>query len=199
MTIDVRSLSDLSDYQPAAAVPGQEDVLLRYTEGTGRFSDDKRYISLTMNMFHPDGRRDGSHQGVWERLFETPEVLIAVPPEPQRPFDVAEPPVPAIDPQAATKGIWTFGDGSAIEAVGPAASTLTPLEDGSFLFMVATMQWITSGTGRFAGARGLKSSLGSTHIPAGVNLFGPEPVQFTATTIDTFRLVRGSRVGPVPS
>jgi hypothetical protein len=190
---------DLTDFQPAAAVPGTEEVLIRYTRGSGRFSDDKRFITLDMKMFQPDGTPDGIHQGVWERLFETPQELLAVPPEPQRPFDVPEPPIPVLDPLAATKGVWRFGDGSEVEAVGPAMSTLSPLPDGSFLFMVATMQWITGGTGRFAGAQGLKSSLGSTHIPPGVDLFGPEPVRFTATTIDTFRLVPGSSVGPIPS
>lgn len=193
----LQTLPDLADFRDAAAAPG-EQVLIRYTEGNGRFSDDKRFIQLDMQMYRPDGQQDGYHQGVWERLFERPEQLLAVPPEPQRPFDVPEPPVPIVEPLATTEGIWSFGDGSAIYAVGPAMSTLTPLENGSFLFMVATMQWITNGTGRFEGARGLKSSLGSTHIPAGVDLFGPQPVTFTATTIDTFRLEPGSRVGPLP-
>lgn len=192
-------LPDLADFQAAAAVPGREEVLIRYTEGHGRFSRDKRFISLDMTMYRPDGGADGSHQGVWERLFESPEELLAIPPEPQRPFDVPEPPVPALDPKAATKGVWTFGDGSEIRAVGPAMSTLNRLDDGSFLFMVATMQWITDGSGRFTGARGLKSSLGSTHVPAGVDLFGPDPVRFQATTIDTFRLVPGRDTGPVPA
>jgi hypothetical protein len=34
---------------------------------------------------------------------------------------------------------------------------------------------------------GLKSSLGSTYVPAGVDLFGPNYNDFDATTIDTFR------------
>lgn len=185
--------SSLADFTPAQAAPA-EQVLVRYTRGTGRFSEDKRYIQLDMQMSDPDGRPDGWHRGVWERLFETPEEILAVPPQPQRPFSDPVGPIPALKPQAATEGIWTFGDGSSITAVGPAMSTLTPLEDGSFLFMVATMQWITNGAGRYAGAQGVKSSLGSTHIPAGVNLFGPDPVQFEATTIDTFRVMPGSHI-----
>ena len=184
----------LADFTPAQTAPA-EQVLVRYTRGSGRFSQDKRYINLDMLMSDPDGSPDGSHQGVWERLFNTPEELLAVPPQPQRPFSDPVGPIQALKPQAATKGVWTFGDGSSITAVGPAMSTLTPLEDGSFLFMVATMQWITNGTGRYAGAQGLKSSLGSTHIPPGVNLFGPDPVQFEATTIDTFRVMPGNQIG----
>lgn len=189
---------DLARFDPAQTAPA-EQVLIRHTRGSGRFSEDKRFISLEMDMFDPtSGRPDGYHEGVWEALFSDPRELLAVPPQPQRSFSDPVGPIPALEPSAATKGIWSFGDGSAIYAVGPAMSTLTPLEDGSFLFMVATMQWITHGTGRFEGAQGLKSSLGSTHIPAGVNLFGPDPVEFTATTVDTFRVMGRERIGSPP-
>ncbi len=67
-----------------------------------------------------------------------------------------------------------------------------PLRDGSFLFAVTCAQIITNGTGRYAGAQGLKTSLGSTWVGPGTNLFGPGEVRFTATTIDTFRVIRAS-------
>jgi hypothetical protein len=167
---------------------------MRYCNGRGRFSRDKKFITLDLQMFDPYGVPDGSMDGVWQALFTNPQQLFAVPPQPQIPFNVPAGPVPALAPAANTKGTWTFGDGSSITAVGPAMTTLTQLPDGSFLFMVATMQWITNGTGRWAGAQGLKSSLGSTHVPAGVDLFGPNFNDFKATTIDTFRVMPGQYI-----
>lgn len=182
----------------AAQADSREQVLMRYCNGRGRFSADKRFINLQMQMFDPFGRPDGYMAGVWQAVFTDPQQLFAVPPHPQRPFNVPEGPVPALSTAANTKGTWTFGDGSSITVVGPAMTTLTQLPDGSFLFMVATMQWITNGTGRFAGAQGLKSSLGSTHVPAGTDLFGPNFNDFDATTIDTFRVMPGQFIGAPP-
>ena len=70
---------------------------------------------------------------------------------------------PAIAPAvvAQTKGVWVFDDNSSIVAAGPALSHLIPMQDGSFLFLVSCGQIITGGTGRYAGAYGLKTSLGS--------------------------------------
>lgn len=184
---------NLADFTPAQADP-REQVLMRYCNGQGHFSQDKHFINLQMEMLDPDGRPDGSMAGVWQARFSSPQELLARPAQPQRSFSSPEGPIQAIEPQANTKGTWTFGDGSSITAVGPAASSLTPLPDGSFLFMVATMQWITNGTGRYAGAQGVKSSLGSTHVPAGVDLFGGDYFDFPATTIDTFRVMPGSYI-----
>src|SRR5918993_3752090 len=182
---------NLADFSGAQAAP-RESVLVRYCNGRGRFSQDKKFINLQMQMFDPSGLPDGSMAGVWQALFTDPRQLLNVPPHPQRPFAVPVGPIPVLSPMANTKGTWTFGDGSSITAVGPASTTLTQLPDGSFLFMVATMQWITNGTGRWAGAQGLKSSLGSTHVPAGADLFGQDFFEFDATTIDTFRVMPGS-------
>ncbi|HYL05300.1 MAG TPA: hypothetical protein VE075_04635 [Thermoanaerobaculia bacterium] len=191
-------VENLANFTPAQASP-REQVLMRYCNGRGRFSQDKQYINLQMQMFDPYGRPDGYMAGVWQALFTSPQQLLAIPPQPQRPFSVPVGPVPALPPSANTKGTWTFGDGSAITAVGPAMTTLTQLPDGRFLFMVATMQWITNGTGRYAGSQGLKSSLGSTYVPPGVDLFSPSYNQdFDATTIDTFRVMPGQYIGAPP-
>lgn len=168
----------------------REEVLVRYTKGTGTFSPDKRYISLKMKLYKLNGEEDGYHEGVWERQFEDPRELLARPAPPTGPMDEPVPPVPHVQPLAHTKAHWVFGDGSKIIVAGPAASHLVQLNDGSFLFSVSTAQSITGGEGRYKGAYGLVQSLGSTHIPAGVNLFGPGDAAFTATTIDTFRIVR---------
>jgi hypothetical protein len=198
MTATAYVVENLANFTPAQADP-REQVLMRYCNGRGRFSADKQFINLQMSMFEPYGKPDGYMEGVWQALFTDPQQLLAVPPQPQRAFNVPEGPVPALSPAANTKGTWTFGDGSSITAVGPAMTTLTQLPNGGFLFMVATMQWITNGTGRFAGAQGLKSSLGSTYVPPGVNLFSPSyNSPFEATTIDTFRVMPGQYIGAPP-
>lgn len=198
MYVDGFVVENLADFTPAQANP-HEEVLQRYFYGRGRFSADKKFINLQMDMFEPYGQPDGSMLGVWEATFSNPAELLVRPPQPQRSFSTPEGPIPALKPRANTKGTWTFGDGSSITAVGPAMTTLTPLPGGGFLFMVATMQWITNGTGRYEGAQGLKSSLGSTYVPPGVNFFGPEVSEFEATTIDTFRVMRREFIGQPPA
>jgi hypothetical protein len=107
-------------------------------------------------------------------------------------------PVQALLPSAQTKATWVFGDGSEILAIGPAMSHLVALEDGSALFMVSCAQTITGGTGRYQGAAGLKTSLGTTYVARGVNLFGPDDIQFEAMTVDTFRVMRAWAIGQPP-
>jgi hypothetical protein len=168
----------------------REEVILRYTKGRGRFDKTKRYITLTMGQFRFSGEQDGHHEGVWERQFERPEQLIARPPDPPGPYNQPTGPVPHVPIIAHTKGIWVFEDDSSITAVGPALSHLIPLKGGAFLFTVTCGQYVTGGTGRYAGVRGLKTSLGSTYVPKDVNLFGAGDIEFEATTVDTFRIVR---------
>jgi haloalkane dehalogenase len=171
----------------AAQSGAQEEIIISYTRGQGRFSDDKRYIALDHRIYMIDGRENGHHQGVWERLFDDPRELISRPNPPVGPLNEPVGPVERGPIAAATKAMWAFSDG-AIFSVGPAASHLIPLSDGSFLFLVSTAQVITHGTGRFQGAYGLTQSLGATHVPQGVDLFGSQPVVFPATTMDTFKI-----------
>jgi haloalkane dehalogenase len=169
-----------------------EQVLITYTRGTGKFSDDKRFIALYNQIYNLDGTENGLHEGVWQALFSNPAELLARPAPPTGPMNEPVGPVPSWPVSANTIAKWTHADGSSISSVGPAASHLIPLSDGSFLFLVITAQIITEGTGRFAGARGLTQSLGATHIGAGTNLFSPQgPSSFDATTLDTFKLVTG--------
>jgi hypothetical protein len=173
----------------------REEVFLTYTEGRGRFSKDKKYITLSMIQYKLNGEQDGHHEGVWEAQFTDPRVLLGRPPDPQGPMNVPQGPVPYVGIVAFTKGIWVFGDDSSVTAVGPALSHLMPLKDGSFLFAVTCAQTITNGTGRYHEAQGLKTSLGSTLVEAGTNLFDPtKEVRFTARTIDTFRIVKGADI-----
>jgi hypothetical protein len=174
------------------ADPKHERVLIRITRGTGQLSDDRQFISLRMRMYNLDGRRDGYHEGVWQALFVSPEQLLAVPPQPTEPLNLPVGPVQSPDPLAKTKAHWTFGDGSRLYAEGPALTHLVLYPNYASHFSVACSQILTEGgTGYFEGAQGLKQSLGATAVAAGVNFFDPSkpPPSFTATTIDTFRIV----------
>jgi hypothetical protein len=192
-----RFLQDLSAALLAncTADPVHERVLIRITRGTGLLSDDRQYITLDMAMYTVNGRPDGYHQGVWHALFSTPLELLAVPPQPVDPLNRPVGPVDHLSPLADTKAIWAFGDGSKLYAEGPALSHLVPYGPpgaSDSHFSVACSQVLTQGgTGHFAGAYGLKQSLGATFVPKGVNFFDPSqsPKPFTATTIDTFRIV----------
>lgn len=181
------------------ADPQREEVIARYTRGSGQFSSDKKFIALRMKMFKLSGEEDGFHEGVWEAQFSDPRELLARPPKPEGPMNEPVGPVPHLKVMAETKAHWVFDDGSSIIVAGPAASHLIQLPDGSFFFLVSTAQIITGGTGRFEGASGLVQSLGATHVPKDVNLFGPQDVAFTATTMDTFKVVRRRYQGTMPS
>jgi hypothetical protein len=166
-----------------------EETILVYCVGQGTFSDDMRYINLMMDMYDFHGKWIGFQQGVHLSYTPVPE-LFAVPPPPQPPFD-APSDVPRQKVQEWTKGLWTFADGSAVYAVGPAQSHLIPFRDSSFLFMVATGQVLSGGTGRYEGCVGIKSATGTAFVPPGALLSGkfPQPgLQFTARTIETFRI-----------
>jgi hypothetical protein len=187
----------LAEVPQARAVENQsEEVIVRLTRGRGRFSPDKRFITLSMRMYRPAatpdgyGALDGEHAGVWEAQFSSPQELFNRPNPPLPPLDEPVGPVQDVAPSAQTKAIWTFRDGSSITAVGPAMSHLIRLADNSHLFLVCCAQTITGGTGKYEGSSGLKTSMGSTHIPAGVDLFAPGTPDFEAQTIDTFRIVR---------
>jgi haloalkane dehalogenase len=179
--------------QPAifnAHTTANETVLITYTVGQGTFSADRQYIALHNQLYNLDGTENGLHQGVWQALFKSPADLLSRPAPPTGPMDQPVGPVGSWPVSANTIARWTHADGSSITSVGPAASHLIPLSDGSYLFLVITGQIITGGTGRFAGAHGLTQSLGGTHVPAGSNLFSPQgPTSFPALTLDTFKFV----------
>jgi len=174
----------------------RDEVMIRFTVGSGQWNADKKYNVLRMKMFKMDGTPDGSHDGVWEPQMP-PAELLKVPPKPQGPLDEAKGPVPKTLPRAYTKAIWRFGEEEkdSITAVGPAMLHLVPLSDGSHLFTVAVCAVITHGTGRFNGARGVKTALGSTFVPPGVDMFDlPADMKFGAVTVETFRVVRAPYV-----
>src|SRR5205809_495346 len=51
-----------------------EEVLIRYTVGKGKFDANRRYNYLKMNMYHMDGTPDGTHDGVWKPELDPPDM-----------------------------------------------------------------------------------------------------------------------------
>lgn len=180
----------------------EEEVLIRYTQGKGKFDAHRRYNYLKMNMFQMDGTLDGSHDGVWEPQF-MPDQLYEVPPDPRGPLNKPEGPVDPIPIRAWTKAIWYFGSHKrdSVTAVGPANLLLVPLEGDRTIFLVSVAAIITSGRGKYDGARGVKTALGSTLVEGNwENLFNlPPGHEFDACTIETFRIITSDNIGEYPS
>jgi hypothetical protein len=178
----------------AAASDPREEILIRYTVGTGEFSDDRRYNVLRMQMFKMNGEPDGIHDGVWEPQLP-PTELYNRPNPPQGPLDRPEGPIEHIPIRAYTKAIWRFGDGSSVTAVGPANLLLVRLSDDSQIFLVSVAAIITNGSGRYDRAWGVKTALGSTFVPKGTDMFNlPRGYKFGAVTVETFRLIKASDI-----
>jgi hypothetical protein len=171
-----------------------EEVFSVYNVGRGVFDETTSYINLQVEMFNFNGQWAGLQTGVHVNITPPPELppkLVAVPPPPPLPIDA--PPVPHPEVAEWTKGLFTFADGSAILAQGPAWTHLVPLKDGAFLFMVTTAQVITHGTGLYEGLQGIKQGTGTTYVAPGLVQSGKFPAPgfvFTAKVIDTFRLLR---------
>jgi len=178
----------------AAGSDPREEVFTRYTVGTGEFSPDMKYNVLRMKMFKMNGEPDGTHDGVWEPLV-TPEEMSNRPDPPKGPLDLPEGPVPHIKIRAYTKAIWTFGDDSSVTAVGPANLHFVRFTDDSQIFLVAVAAIITNGTGRYDGAYGVKTALGSTFVPNGMDMFNlPKGFKFGAVTVEAFRIIAADNV-----
>jgi len=180
---------------------GREEVVIRYTVGKGEFGtgEDKNTSALHCAMFKLNGERDGTFEGVWQPQIK-PATMLQRPEHPKDPLNKPEGPFPNTYIGAFTKAIWTFGDGSAIIGIGPASLQLVPFADGSHIFLVSVAGLISNGTGRYAGARGVKTALGATYIPQGVDMFNlPPGTMFDAVTVETFRIIpRWARKGTLP-
>lgn len=188
------SIGGSPDAPGAARSDPREEVLIRYTVGTGEFSKDMKYNVLRMKMYKLNGEEDGSHDGVWEPLIK-PEDLYKRPSPPKGPLDKPEGPIEHIPIRAFTKAIWTFGDGSSVTAVGPATLHLVKFDDGAQIFLVSVSSIITNGEGRYEGAYGVKTALGSTFVPKGAQLFNlPPGTKFEARTVETFRIIKAEHM-----
>jgi hypothetical protein len=183
---------------------GREEVIIRYTKGKVKFvegNDDwgekRRYGLLRMNMYKLDGKEDGTHDTIWmpdatlEEMYQRPPLF-------EGPFDRPSP-IREVRLRAHSKAVWEFKEGDRIYATGPANLLLVPFKDGSQIFLVSVAAIITGGTGRYEGCSGVKTALGSSLVPAGVNVLEmPLGHEFDGTTVETFRVVRRQNIGRPP-
>jgi len=186
-----------ADAPPAAFSDPREEIIVRYSVGTGEWAADRRFNVLRMKLFKMDGTPDGTHDGVWEPVVANISDIRTVPSPPIPPLDQPQGPVEHLSPRAFTKANWIFGDGSSIIAIGPAILHLAEFSDTANIFLVTVAGIITNGTGRFAGCRGMKTALGSTFVPAGTDLLNPPGGKFGAVTIETFRVIRAANLNRI--
>jgi hypothetical protein len=86
-----------------------------------------------------------------------------------------------------SKGMWTFGDGSTISAVGPAILHAIQYINTASQLWVSADQLITGGTGRYAGVQGVKIVGGSSWVKG--NPFA-ETGPIMIRILEVFRIVR---------
>ncbi len=184
------AMASLMPTMEGSTTDPRDELIVRHTRGPAKFSPDKQFISLDLKMYTLSGEEDGSHHAVLQALYRTPGDIMRVPPTPTGPMNVPVGPVPHIEPLGQTKAIWYFMDGSSLTVVGPSLSHLIPLNDGSFIFCVSTAQVITGGTGRYEGAVGTHQTLGTTFVPAGVDVFSPAVTSFEVSNLETFKVIR---------
>jgi hypothetical protein len=182
---------------PANAFTNErEDLIVRYTLGSGEFVilNNQPKIKVKGKMYKFNGEEDGEWLGIDQPIVPIEETFVA-PPTPKLPFDKPEPPVDPVKILSFAKGIWKFGDGSSITAIGPAQIRVIYYVDGSAQLWVSGNQIITNGTGKYAGAQGLKTVGGSTFVPAAKAANLALAGTFVANTIEVFRLVKSQYIG----
>jgi hypothetical protein len=174
----------------------REELLVRYTIGSGEFVyvNKAPRITISGKMYKLNGEADGDWQGIDEPIVPIQETFHA-PPTPKPPFDEPAPPADKVEILSYAKGIWRFGDGSSITAIGPANIRVIYYVDGSAQLWVSGDQIITNGTGKYAGAQGLKTVSGSTYVPADKAADLSKAGKFSANTIEVFRVVRAQYIG----
>ncbi|HEU4386682.1 MAG TPA: hypothetical protein VFV34_02715 [Blastocatellia bacterium] len=189
---------------PAEAYPAgsPEELIVRYTLGSGKFVmvGGGPRIVVKGDMYKLDGTPDGSWEGIDDPLtIANVAKSFSAPPEPEPPFDEPKPTVNRVDTLSYSKGIFRFGDGSSIEAIGPANIRVIYYVDGSAQLWITGDQIITTGTGRYAGAQGLKTVGGSTWVPKEKAVDLTQAGEFSAKTIEVFRVVRAQYIEGGPS
>jgi hypothetical protein len=181
---------------PQPARVRDEELVVCYSEGEGRFSSDKQYFSVRAKIYKMDGTLDGSWSGEHQILVPLSSVWQTLP-QPVPPFNIPIGPVPDPQPQAYTKAIWKFGDGSSLTVVGQAQLHAAKFQNHETAFWISANQLISNGTGRYCGAQGLKICGLTALVPAGQQL---EDVStpLKIKSIDVFRIALKSVIGQIP-
>lgn len=192
-------LGGLPDVPSAAHTDPREELIIRYTKGDGEFVfvNNQPKIVVRGKMYKIDGEEDGSWEGIDQPIAPIPDTFKS-PPTPKPPFDKPDPPVDQVPVLSYSKGIFRFGDGSSITAIGPANIRVIYYVDGAAQLWITGEQIITNGTGRYAGAQGLKTVGGSTWVPADKATDLSQAGKFMANTIEVFRVIRRENIGSFP-
>jgi hypothetical protein len=197
----------LAVYQNAVSHPightSKEEVALCYTVGTLVFQEytvgkkTERYGILDMDLFNLDGLWNGRYLTLWQPLLPPGDDLSKVPvAEYTGPWDKWDKTIPPEHLRANSNAAYEFhghggtGKGT-IYATGPANLLLTKVQGGGAVFQVSVAAYITGGTGDFDEVRGTNTALGSSYVPAGIDIFSaPLGMPIPGVTISTFRFVR---------
>lgn len=191
-----QKLGGLSEVPSAAQTDPREELIVRYTVGEGKFVvvNNQAKIVVHGTMYKLNGQEDGTWEGIDQPIVDIPATF-EPPPPPPPPFDRPLPPVPEVPILSYSTGIFKFGDGSSITAIGPANIRVIFYVDGAAQLWVSGEQIITNGTGRYYGAQGLKTVGGSTWVPAEKAGNLSQAGEFSANTIEVFRVIRRENIG----
>jgi hypothetical protein len=194
-----RKLGGLPEITSAAQTDPREELIVRYTIGSGQFVfvNNAPKIVVRGKMYKLNGEEDGEWQGIDQPIVPIPDTFKA-PPTPEPPFDRPEPPVDPVPILSYSKGIFRFRDGSSITAIGPANIRVIYYVDGAAQLWITGEQIITNGAGRYAGAQGLKTVGGSTWVPADKAKDLSQAGTFSANTVEVFRVIRREYIGSLP-
>lgn len=178
--------------------PGREELIVRYCDGTGQFglADGRPFIKIKCKMYKLSGEEDGYHEGIDVPVIPNILEVFNRPPAPDPPFDEPKGPMVHFTVFSHAKGTWTFGDGSSISAVGPANLHAIGYIDTASQLWVSADQLITGGTGRYAGAQGLKTVGGSSWVAKGKPFTATDP--FMVRILEVFRVVRSEFIASPP-
>jgi hypothetical protein len=159
-------------------------------------NNGKKYIEIKTVLHKLNGDPDGSYEGVDEPVVDVMEAFKR-PSPPAPPFDQPTGPVDHVSVLSFSKGIWTFGDGSSIYAMGPANLHAIEYVDGAHNLWVTANQLIVGGSGRYQDCQGTKIVAGSSWVPKGIPFTATAP--FSVKTIEGFRVIRKEYIGTMPS
>jgi len=190
---------------PKAASGPYEEVLIFYDVGTGWLvlqGEGAPYWHLTGQLYHLSGTAEprGTYEAVFPFAPNSVRQISIWPPEQDGPYD--RPPVNPTDIESGgdTKARFTFADGSELVAVGPGIPKVNRLRDGSVQLQVSVAAAITYGSGRYAGARGMHTALGSAWFRQPPNLeTGEGLTDFPRQALFSFKILRRDDLGPPAS
>ena len=134
-----------------------EELIIVYSVGRATLGDGGRFISLQGEVFQANEVADGRWAGAWQ-LEVSLEAVCAVPDTPLPPYNRAAGRVATTDPTAFSKGRWDFADGSSLAVEGPGIVHTTTSSMLNNVVWLSGNQLISTGTGRYEGARGTKTA-----------------------------------------